>query len=324
MASLAILGVIMLAIFGVTRETGKIWKSSTAKIEAFQGARLAFESLTRRLSQSTLNGYYDYFDANGHSSSHPSYNGTPSVYGRQSELHFISGPDLLSGSILQVTHAVFFQAPLGYANSDAWSGLESALNAVGYYVTYNDDAQAGNRPGFITPTLSPLKYRFRLMQFTQSLQNLEIFKPANVSGTGWFVSGTSPAGNAASTRPLADNIVALVILPRKSNRDDPGGTALCPDYSYDSRRPWTGPKQPEQMNQLPPLLQVVMVAIDEPSAQRVCTGATAPDFGLGSLFKQASGLEADLSTLEASLSREKLTYKIFRADIGIRGAKWSN
>ncbi|MBN8709302.1 MAG: hypothetical protein BGO12_18980 [Verrucomicrobia bacterium 61-8] len=322
LVSTAILAIILLVIFSITQQTGSVWKSSQAKIESFQAARSAFESLTRKLSQATLNGYYDYFDGSGRTPRDPSYDGKPTRYGRQSDLHFISGPGLLSDAS-QIGHAVFFQAPLGYANSINWSGLDGALNSIGYYVTYNDDAETGGRPGFVTEALSPLKHRFRLMQFTQSLQDLDIFRTANATGTGWFTGGSAPAGNIASTRPLADNIIALVILPKKSAADDASGTSLTTDYSYDSRTPWSGTTQPQQMNQLPPILHVVMVALDEPSAQRVCVNGTAPDFGIQGLFHDPAKLDDNLGKLEDKLKSQNLNYHIFQADIGIRGAKWS-
>lgn len=323
LVSTVILCVILLVIFGITQETSRVWKNSRAKIEAFQGARAAFDSLTRRLSQATLNGYYDYFDASGKAASELGYDGSPVRYGRQSDLHFLSGRNLLSTPV-QVTHAVFFQAPLGYAGGTNWSALDGALNATGYYVTYNDDAESGLRPGFVSATLSPLKHRFRLMQFTQSLQDLGIFKNANTVGTGWLTSGGSPVGNNSSTRPLAENIVALVILPKRADADNPSGLPLSgADFSYDTRTAWSGSNQPVQMNQLPPLLHVAMVAIDEPSAQRLCTGATPPDLGLDVLFQDVEHLEDDLGKLEQTLREKHVKYEIFRADIGIRGAKWS-
>ncbi len=121
LVSTVILAIILVVIFSITQQTGRVWKSSQAKIESFQSARAAFESLTRKLSQATLNGYYDYFDANGRTPKDPSYDGKPARYGRQSDLHFISGPGLLTHPA-QVSHAVFFQAPLGYSNATNWSG----------------------------------------------------------------------------------------------------------------------------------------------------------------------------------------------------------
>jgi uncharacterized protein (TIGR02599 family) len=320
MVALVILSFMMAVVFIIISGTGKIWRNSMAKIEAFQAARAGFEAMTRRLSQATLNNYYDYFDVGGHAAADPDYSGIPNRYGRQSELHFAADTGLLPR---QVSSAVFFQALLGQTSDSAWEDLPNALNAVGYYVTYNSDVEAGSRPGFISAALTPLKWRFRLMEYVQPLQSLEIYKTANITGNGWFATGSMAAGNVSNTRALADNIVCLVILPKKSSLDDESVTELSPDYVYNSRVTWTGTRQPEQMNQLPPLVQVVMVAIDEPSAQRICLNAEVPDLGVESLFRQAARLEEDLRLLTTTLEQERINYQVFRANIAIRGAKWS-
>ena len=79
LVSTAILAIILLVIFSITQQTGRVWKSSQAKIEAFQGARAAFESITRKLGQATLNGYYDYFDGSGRTPRDPAYDGQPAL-----------------------------------------------------------------------------------------------------------------------------------------------------------------------------------------------------------------------------------------------------
>lgn len=342
MVSVAILAIILLVLFETTNTTSRIWKSSTQKVESFQEARAAFESMTRRLSQATLNTYYDYFDAAGNSAEYSAYSGTPAIYGRQSELHFVSGPGLITApSIVQITHAVFFHAPVGYSGSSSYVNLSNAMNALGFYVSYYSDTGAGSCPPFVNTT----RYRYRLMQFTQATENLQIYNtpPSNnpVTNSAWFTTGSNAVGNVTGNTPntylLADNIIALVILPKESPQEDPAGTALSPDYSYDSRTLWTGGgAQPLQMNQMPPLLHVTMVAIDEQSAQRICTGPTPPDLGLSKLFTKASQLDADLKrdpvsfpqlandpSLEAALIRNRINYRIFETDIAIRGAKWS-
>ena len=63
LVSVVVLLIIMGIIFQITSETGSLWKGTTAKIQAFQAARAGFESMSRRISQATLNTYYDYFDS---------------------------------------------------------------------------------------------------------------------------------------------------------------------------------------------------------------------------------------------------------------------
>ncbi len=101
LVAIAVLSVLMVLVFSVIEDTSRIWRRSTAKIEAFQDARNAFQLITRTLSQATLNVYYDYFDSGGssmaayqrasNSSALESF--TPDRYGRQSELSFQIGPN---------------------------------------------------------------------------------------------------------------------------------------------------------------------------------------------------------------------------------------
>ena len=363
LVAMVVLLMIMAIIFEITNETGRLWKNTSGNIQSFQAGRAGFESMTRRLSQATLNTYYDYFNASEQSAeafytANPTGTFTPATYGRYSELQFVSGAahnttntGLLDGATHvadPVTHAIFFQAPLGYTSSTSYSILSSTLNAVGYYIDYCSDQQAGARPGFV-PASVPLKYRYRLMQFTQPTESLPIFLTANQTGTGWLTYGSAPPTSVApvgtttttttttppqlaSTHMLAENIVAMVILPKESPQDDSTGTALCPNYTYNSRASWTSGKQPLQMNQLPPVVHVVMIAIDEPSAMKICTSSTDPlALKSSTLFQNASLLASDLSSLEAILDANssqttnlvKLNYRVFDTDVAIRGAKWS-
>ena len=77
MAVLMLLAVLSQQILG---STATAWKSHKARLGAFEGARAAFDSLTSRLSQATLNTYWDYDNP-----------AQPQRYLRQSELHFITG-----------------------------------------------------------------------------------------------------------------------------------------------------------------------------------------------------------------------------------------
>src|SRR5437867_2293961 len=60
MVSMAILVLLLLVLVSITDATRKTWSYTSSKIEQFQDAREAFESITRKLSQATLNTYWDY------------------------------------------------------------------------------------------------------------------------------------------------------------------------------------------------------------------------------------------------------------------------
>ncbi|CAN5687440.1 hypothetical protein BH09VER1_BH09VER1_03690 [soil metagenome] len=326
LVSMVILILLMGVIFSVINVTGKAWKSSSGKIEAFQASRAAFESMTRKIGQATLNTYYDYFDTNGNSAVSATYSGAPSYYGRQSELHFKAGKSCITN---QITQAVFFQTPAGETGK-TYEALNELLNACGYFIQFGSDASTNSlsgRPAFLDGEGIPLRYRYRLMELSVPSENLKIY-----SGTSdpkaWY---TAPlAQTPPSARVLAENVVALVILPKKADweekKDDLAGLPrISPDYEYDTRTAWSGTSQPIAMNQLPPMVKVVMVAIDETSAKRWQSDLTTPpSLGLPSnIFTQPSQLEADLKTLQSKLQAKNLNYRVFQTEIPLRTSRWT-
>ncbi|HEY0256386.1 MAG TPA: Verru_Chthon cassette protein C [Candidatus Methylacidiphilales bacterium] len=346
----AILVIIVGILFGMTQEMSKVWTSSAGKIEAFRTSRGAFDALTRTLSQATLNTYYDYFDSSGVSASSPGFNGRPFSYGRQSDLQFVSGQGnlLLTGltGYNVVSHAVFFTAPLGMTTTSNYVSLNTLLNACGFYVVYGPDSV---RPNFLPATP---RYRYRLMQFVQASDALSIYVAGNKGTPQWYLPpvqadfGGTPA---TSNFVLAENVIALILLPKLAAQDEiwaetnysissPLGTALAPNYSYDSSKvgqggavnPSTGQSQApmlNSLNQLPPVIQVTMVTLDESSAVKLGNTTAAPNARLGlttSLFTQAQNYKADLKSLTDTLSAGHLNYRVFQTDVALRAAKWSS
>jgi len=108
LVSATIFVVILGFMLRVSDQTSRIMRSTTGKVEQFREARTGFERITTRLSQATLNTYWDYNNAT-----------LPTRYERRSELRFVSGSaaSLLgnNGTQTRVTHCVFFNAPLGLA-----------------------------------------------------------------------------------------------------------------------------------------------------------------------------------------------------------------
>ena len=344
----AVLLAIMGICFTLIEGTNRIWKNTTGKIEGFRNARSAFDAMTRTLSQATLNTYYDYVDASGNFTSQPGagYSGVPVAYGRRSDLQIVSGPGTsLLPSITPyaaVTHAIFFQAPLGQVtsanssvtSSSAMGSLNSLLNTCGYYVAYGPDPSV---PSFLRAAY-PSRNRYRLMQFTQPSDLLAIY--GNQGTSKWFLNpivadlGTgSPSENAV----LAENIIALIILPKLPSNDEaalnlsgvPIGCGLAPSYAYDSTQKGQATVNAylNSLHQLPPIIQVTMVAIDESSALKMGNTPTAPNTALGlssSLFTQAANLNTDLTSLENRLSAGHVNHRVFQTEVAIRGAKWTS
>ena len=353
-----VLLLIMALVLSMTDQTSKVWRSSTAKIQSFQGARAAYDTMTARLRQATLNTYLDYYDNETPPEPRNPSNGSsfvPYYYARDSDLHFVVDQcsNIFTGTpALHPAHAVFFQAPMGFTTTSSYGPMQNMLNACGYYVEFNTDKPSF--PPFLgSSTVVHERYRYRLMEFLQPSEANTIYKyPYPVNGTPalydqWFENflptTTSQVNSPTTGAPyhvLAENIIALIISPELASSDQ----SIAPNYTYDSR---AGTITNVYHHQLPPLLRVVMVAIDEPSAIRLIPDGTttAPTFistlfqGTTKLFQTPynppfnasapvsnpppNNLDADLNTLSQVLIAHKVNYRIFDTDIAIRGAKWS-
>jgi uncharacterized protein (TIGR02599 family) len=313
----AVLALLLVAMLSMTDQVQKTYRSTLGKAEQFREARVAFESITRRLSQATLNTYWDYDSPT-----------TPTKYLRQSELRFLSGnaSGLLSGvtpAISSTTHAVFFQSPFGFTSNSTYGGMESMVNTWGYFIEFGSDSSL--RPTPVNTAGVPEKYRFRLYEMMEPSESLSLYKYTGNSTasktyktTTWFTDALNKPNR--SSRVLAENIVALIFRPL-----DPSNASLTTDYTYDTAGDGAIATQTASEHQLPPYIEVTMVAIDEVSARRLENGTAPPDLGLTGLFQTASSYEADLEKLRKYLSDndKKINYRIFTANVSIQGAKWS-
>ncbi|NNM30385.1 MAG: Verru_Chthon cassette protein C [Akkermansiaceae bacterium] len=342
LVSMAVLALILVLTTNMVSGTQKTLRTARSSAAQFREARRAFETVTRTIGQATLNTYWDYDDPQ-----------TPTQYLRQSELHFVTGPaeDLLDSEDTY-THGIFFVAPFGFAGSDAtgenigtdpYRNLESLLNAWGYYIKFNDtdddappfirDLQQGN------PPVVSVKKGFRLMEYRQPSEELTIYKDklrekdndGRSSFYQWFREELEE-----NSRVVADNIIALVVRPvvseqdaRKSSRDP---WWIAPEYTYDSRQfQWGGRNDLSltSRNQVPPVLELTLVAVDESSyiAYERRNPSSDPRTVISDLlenrFKEAEKLTEDLDSLELGLSDLGISHRVFSASVGLRTAKWS-
>lgn len=399
--STAVIAGLMYFLITTIDQTQKVWVRSTEKVVEFQSARSAFESMTRRLSQATLNAYWRAHEGD------PTTAKAAFKFRRQSELQFISGPTqrffgaspkLSNLSQAYPTHAVFFQAPIGYTEETSTAGkvqlqtfrnLDSLLATCGYFIEYGVET---DRPPFIdkaTPA-PPDKYRHRLMEMTIPSEHLTIFQRFKVGGAaddlgsvdprvfdeniGYYggMVGTNRAPNTNWVRPLwmkeaflrtsttpyrfsyahvrAENVIALIILPKLAEKDrvvpgtknyDPTQLELAPQYEFDSWRILSGGTVTDTSvspsrsldntardNLLPPIVQVTMVAVDEKAMARFGPTASNIPAWTDNLFttaKTVSDYTGDMQKLEQRLINDpyKPNYRIFTADIVLRGSKWS-
>ena len=322
LVAMTILSFILVVTLTMVGQMSNVWKKSSSKIESFQGARLAFEAMTRCLSQVTLNTYVDYDDANN-----------PQNYLRKSDLQFLSGPagGAARGGVLPGVsgcgQAVFFEAPVSTTSTANWStygAMDSLLNTCGYYVDFTPNNTV---PAFVT---APNPYRYRLMQLivpTETANSVYPSGPAPATAsdwTTWFASINWFASFKAQAIPLADNIILLVVRPQDPSATPPDINS--PSYAYDTTLNATTYPQPQTANQLPPVIQVTMVAIDEPSALRLITGSTQPTAitsALSGKFTDTTKYAADLASLVASLDAARIQYRVFSSAVPVLESKWS-
>ena len=331
MVATAILVLIMTIVLSVIQQSSAVWRRSTGKIEAFQDARNSFQILTRNLSQATLNTYYDYFDSGGQSYREATQGGSqdnfsPSQYGRQSELQFRLGPPNFlgiagRGSIVDWGQAVFFQAPLGYAaNRSTHSGLDSLLNSIGYFVSFASDRDLGTVPPHVKNRDT---YRYRLMQLQVATENNDIY----AGGSNWYDDYLNSSDPENRPQPIGNNIVGLFLLA-----EDPDPTSpLQSEYEYDSTKDantFSSGRQPFYANQLPPVVRVTMVAIDEESAKRLEDGSSPPSQiaqALEGKFTSPGSYETDIQRLKESFNdiTPPVNYRIFSSLVPLRASKWT-
>ncbi len=318
---MTILLIVLVVLIQYLDTFDQVWKSAAA--DPFIEARNAFETVAQNLAAATLAPYQDYADNTGAFNTGGVF--SPDHLARRSDLDFVCGPCAGAGGLLASSgriatgDAVFFLAPNGYTQTYMHSGMERLLNAMGYFVEFGDDEAA---PSFVL--LQSHRWRWRLKQILQPAESLQIF--ATKTSSDW-IQQVVPTG--AFLPILADNVIALIVLPERSANDS--GPSLAPLFSYDSRD--TGNRL--TLHQLPPRLRVVLVAIDPASAERLAAqnGASAPSLVAVDYFQhpaqtdaaqQSAQLTADLASLDQSLTAQKIGHRIFQREILLTSSTWSN
>lgn len=372
--STAVLSMLLIMVFQMLKGMQRTWKKARQDVGEFREARVAFEEISRRVSQATLNTYFSYrYDEQ-------TVKGVKLRVGReiipQSELHFVCGPVQTLGitekSSRQVgqryTHAIFFQGPFGFCIEEdknskdgllKYEKLNGLMNAWGYFIEFNTDEL--DRPQFLNQLDNSPKPRprYRLMEFRQPAEYVQIYKlnlrqmEKNASQEAiyeWFTNGlysvnsdwnTSLEGRDTegffrTTRVVAENIVAMILRPREPDEkheesSSGAGSELAPDYHFDSRRfQWGGKNDiaTRTRHQLPPVIDVTFVAVDEVSFNAYCSkeGVKSadddPTLVEKDLFMKTKDFRKDLTSLETNLKSKQLEYRIFNTSLRIRESKW--
>ncbi len=366
LVAMAVMALIMVVIGGMFSAVSKSWKSGSGRAASFAAARAAFESMSRNLSQATLATYLSYADSSGNpvplinpsfkpASGSVSRTSVPTQYLRMSELHFITDraaklfADAGISGLVTTGQAVFFQAPTSFVQAQDNRPKASLLNVLGYYIEFGTDDAF--KPGAVN-SLVASRQRYRLMEVAQPAERNGIYESTcelDAQGLAKYASDlrwlarlilvTPTESTPLEKQPLAENVITMAFLPRLSPIQSADPAGLTKDFSYDSRA-WevTGSSgDPRLRNQLPPLIELVIVAIDEPSAQKLSAlyggaGGSSPPFAdpavrakvdLDALFKDPTRLEADIKTLEDGMNMLQVNYRVFRTTVAMHGAKWT-
>lgn len=346
LVSLTVLIVLLLVSAQVIGTVQNTWTASNARVSQFREARTAFDIITRNLSQATLNAYTDYDNSYLDDASSTASNRAPQNYVRKSDLRFMTDEAVsllgLGSSDVCPGHAVFFQAPLGVAHDPSYVGLDRLLCGRGYFVQFTDDTPF--RPSVLPP--STPRYRYRLMEFSPPAEKNLIY-PALTDGVPpiantsrqWYENAAYQPGdddqdlaNRGLTRPIADNIVALIIAPMidAPTPADPNAKEVL--FKYDSAiNNLEGSAGQGNQHLLPPQVRVILVAMDERSADRLSQQGDPAVPPLGSDLTQeinAATGNVDFNLLTEKISTvlrdRRVNFRIFSATVTIRGAKLSN
>lgn len=347
LVSLTVLIVLLLVSAQVIGTVQSTWTASNARVSQFREARTAFDIITRNLSQATLNTYIDYDRSYLGEDVTRMSTTAPANYVRKSDLRFVCGDaaDLAGGgsnSSLFPGHALFFQAPLGVAHDPAYVGLDRLLCGRGYFVQFTDDSPF--RPSVLPPAQP--RYRYRLMEFSPPAERNLIYPeltdgapPIANKSNQWFANAAYTVGeqdqdlaNRGLTRPIADNIVALVIAPivDTPNNADPNAKEVL--FEYDSaENNLQGSAGQGNQHLLPPQVRVILVAVDERSADRLSQQGDPAEPPLGTdLISKINDAEGDgnfnllTERMSTVLRDRRINFRIFSATVTIRGAKMSN
>ena len=103
-------------------------------------------------------------------------------------------------------------------------------------------------------------------------------------------------------------------------------TLFQTSYDYNSRADALSNPQSVKANQLPPVMSVTMVAIDETSAARLANGATRPQLisdALTGRFTNPTQLEDDLKSMETFLTANNINFRVFKTFVPMRESKWT-
>ena len=341
LVSVSIMLVIVTALLTIMSQTADGTRAARSRVDQFQQAQRAFETLARRIEQATLNSYWN----------SDTVNGKVLPYQRMSELRFICGPMQCGASPLDAAkaamrpgHGVFFQATSGQPGADrdpAVLGLGSLMNSWGYFIEAGTDGTG--LPPFLAGRTDMVLVAPRLMELCEPSKRLSIYGftsgVPDYTGFEWF---RTPLADRTLQRTVAANIAVLLVQPKltaqESERLLPYGTVedrdalLAPELFYHSGAalPIGTPAERNMRHRLPAMVELTMVALDSATVRRLYSSAELDPLKLRDAFHNAGTLRAELQgastasqgdSLERRLIARHANYRIFAATVPIRSAQ---
>ena len=331
--------VLAIALLAFNAQSSESVRAARSTSDEFQRAQSAFETLTRRIGQATLNNY----------AQNSTPNGGVKRYERMSELRFACGPmqcganplDPLGAKSEQMRpgHGVFFQATTGFAGNardPALAGLENLLNTWGYFVEAGPDELKA--PFCVPPQLVARRIAPRLMELREPTERLSIYAKRRAD-FGWI---GIPLADRELTRVAVENVAALILLPKLTAQESarllPDATTeerdalLAPQLFYHSGAapPPETPPERNMRHRLPPMVEITMVALDAATVARLYRPDEFDPLKLRDAFRDARKLREELffdpahperDSLERRLIDARAHYRFFTATVPIRSAQ---
>lgn len=364
LVSTAVLALLLVAMTQILSSSQSAWTRTRSMTEQHREARAAFEFIARRISQATLNAYWAYDDPTT-PTKYQRASELHFVCGPSSLLlsTAAAGGNPPCGQAVFFLAPLGPSPSSTPATAASQENLDDVLNACGYFVEYGSDL--AERPSFLAEDIAsyPERKRFRLMEYRLPAENLDIFRlvddpvpalssapakmkmpwiesPGRPTPTlsdretlyGWFRAGvqTSTSGSPRHVQPVAENILAIFLQP-----DSPTGSSTrdttfdATDGIYDSRRhQWENSALANSTrHQLPPVLRLSLVALDEVSWSLLSTDVANDKAAKllqtinGALFKRTADIDGDLVKLGRQLDEDKIKYRIFSTAIQIPAAR---
>lgn len=331
--STIILSIVLLCIAAAISTIQSSWVKVRAKSDPYRSSRLALDTLSRRVSEATLQQRWEM-----------TQKGSSLHYLPQSDLHFICGPasKLLSGG-RYLGHAVFFQTTRGWDLAQAQSTappherLDETLNAWGYFVEYGADNSAP-KPSFLSSDkldstdLRTLN-RFRLYEWRQPTAELKVFYPQSnlegpsklsqatgVSSYDWFRQPLQQSSaQQRRTSLVAEHVVAFALIPMGADTTPQVGQPIgsreleevLQSAVYDSR----DKTSPYTLHRLPKAFRLIALVVSPEAWTRQPPGqadnlANQIMSWTQSSFDNLQRIPQDFRRVTDMLDQQRLPYKL--------------